>query len=376
MVAEHTSWRDSGDISQHQSDLSTVTGPVHGHSTVTCTLAMTIGMATVIRHDTERYPSDDSTWQLNRKAAAGEILRLRPGSYLVTQDERLDQVSASRIHLAKIIATVSELNSSAIARESAALLHGLPIPNSLIPERVIVHRNGGGHCSPWIKSYKIRHANNEVVEKYGVRVTSVERTVHDLVRILDPRDGLAILDSALRLGLDLTMLNTSRPSAAKLRQMLPLASDRSDSPLESRSRFLTHELGFPMPQEQVSVFDQTGNFVARLDFWWPELGLIGEADGAVKYSTLLRPGETVEDVIRNERQREKNLQNLGNHVIRWNWSDTMRSGKFGRILEAGMRTAANMPPPHGDYRQLPMAPLMPVDHSKQFEAVRFRPAVI
>ncbi|KAB1640817.1 hypothetical protein [Gulosibacter chungangensis] len=332
-------------------------------------------MAAVIRHGNERYETTNSKWQLNRKADRGEILRLRPGAFLAGQGEPLDAVSATRIHLAKIVATVSELRGSVIARQSAAILHGLPLSFSLIPDRVIVHRSSGGHRSPWVHSYRTHHEPDEIVEMYGVKVTSLARTVRDLARVLDPRDAIAIVDAALRLGLDKSQLDTRSPSAAKLRTLLPIASNRSESPLESRSRFLIHDLNLPIPREQVTVHDEAGNHVARLDFWWPDLGLAGEADGAIKYTTLLRPGETAREVIEDERKREKRLQQLGIHVIRWGWGDTMRSASFGRLLENGMRTAAKMPAPRGHYVEVPVPPLPPVDYSKQFESVRYRPSV-
>lgn len=329
-------------------------------------------MAAVIRHASERYGEADSAWQLRKKAQAGEILRLRPGSYLITKEEQPEDFLPTRIHLAKIVATVSGLRGSVVARHSAALLHGLPIPYSLVPDQVIVHRHSGGHQSDWVHSFRMRHPAREITEMYGFPVTSLERTVRDLVRVLDPRDGLSILDAALRMGLEKSMINASSPAAGKLRSLLPIASARSESPLESRSRFLMHELGLPMPLEQVTVRDESGYTVGRLDFWWPGLGLVGEADGAMKYSALLRPDKSASDVILDERHREKRIQQLGNHVVRWGWGDTNRSGHFGRMLENGMRVAAEMPTPRGDYLQLPVDPLPQVDHSLQFEAVRFK----
>ncbi|MGO1543375.1 MAG: hypothetical protein ACTHXA_03445 [Gulosibacter sp.] len=329
-------------------------------------------MAAVVRHTSEHYDASPSAWKLRREAEEGKVLRLRPGSYLMTQDEEHRNIPATRIHVAKIVSTVSELSTGVIARHSAALLHGLPIPYAMIPDRVIVHHPSGGHRSKWVHSYKMRHPPSEVVDLYGCRVTSLERTVRDLVRVLDLRDGLSVLDAAMRMGLGPDAIDTSAKSATRLRNLLPIASARSESPLESRSRFLIHDLGLPMPLEQVTVLDEFGNFVARVDFWWPELGLIGEADGAVKYTTLLRPGQKAEDVIKDERSREKSLQRLGTHVIRWGWSDTKNSAKFGRMLENGMHIASQMPKPRGEYLLAKVAPLEPVDHSVQFEAVRFR----
>ena len=42
------------------------------------------------------------------------------------------------------------------------------------------------------------------------------------------------------------------------------------------------ELGLPAPELQHDLCDR-GRFVARLDFWWPEHGVVGEFDGRSKY---------------------------------------------------------------------------------------------
>jgi hypothetical protein len=73
------------------------------------------------------------------------------------------------------------------------------------------------------------------------------------------------------------------------------------------------------------VFAPDGRFVGRSDFGWPDFGVLGEFDGQTKYGELLRkPGQTAEDVLIAEKQREDRMRELGWVVIRWMWQDLTR----------------------------------------------------
>ncbi len=73
------------------------------------------------------------------------------------------------------------------------------------------------------------------------------------------------------------------------------------------------------------MFTPNGRFVARSDFGWPDFGVLGEFDGKTKYGELLRkPGQTAEQVLIAEKQREDQMRELGWVVIRWMWQDLIR----------------------------------------------------
>ena len=64
------------------------------------------------------------------------------------------------------------------------------------------------------------------------------------------------------------------PSVAGIRRyarVTSLADGNSGSPQESRLRARLVLAGLPRPQTQVSVFDRSGRFVARVDLAWPAL---------------------------------------------------------------------------------------------------------
>jgi hypothetical protein len=158
-------------------------------------------------------------------------------------------------------------------------------------------------------------------------VTSLARTVADLGRLLPLDQAAAAGDRALREGLragDLAMvLDRCRrwPGIARALLMARLLDRRSESAGESVSRIRMHEAGLPTPEPQLSVYDDRGRLVGRADFGWKEQKVLGEFDGRVKYGRLLKPGQSVEDVVYREKLREDALRDLGWRVVRWTWPD-------------------------------------------------------
>jgi hypothetical protein len=66
------------------------------------------------------------------------------------------------------------------------------------------------------------------------------------------------------------------------RRVVAFADARAESPLESISRLRMREHGVPAPEPQVEIWID-GRFAGRVDFYWDEYGVIGEADGWGKY---------------------------------------------------------------------------------------------
>ena len=122
--------------------------------------------------------------------------------------------------------------------------------------------------------------------------------------------------------------SAARPVGAGIgsaRRAVALLDPRSESPGESFSRVIFHLARLPAPEPQFSVFAPDGRFVGRGDFGWPDFGVLGEFDGKAKYGELLRrPGQSAEEVLIAEKQREDRLRELGWMVIRWMWQDLTR----------------------------------------------------
>ena len=140
-------------------------------------------------------------------------------------------------------------------------------------------------------------------------------------------DAVAVGDGALRLGatpLELTRVLADvgpRRGIATARRALELLDGRSESYGESISRVLLLERGFLDLVPQQLVRDGRGVVVARVDFAWPALGVIGEFDGRVKYGRKLAPDQDPEKALWREKMREDLLRDLGWQVVRWMWTD-------------------------------------------------------
>lgn len=120
-------------------------------------------------------------------------------------------------------------------------------------------------------------------------------------------------------------------------QLIAFADGAAESVGESWSRAVMHTLGFPAPILQANFQLPRGD-TARTDFYWPDLGLVGEFDGRMKYSRSrvlsgLDPGE----VVFQEKLREEALSELGLRVVRWVWDDLKSPQQLAhRLLRAGL----------------------------------------
>ncbi|MFL6028253.1 MAG: type IV toxin-antitoxin system AbiEi family antitoxin domain-containing protein [Friedmanniella sp.] len=263
--------------------------------------------------------------ELHRLRRSGQLDRVRRGAYAPPAGDSTPEEAHRRLVAAVLTQRSTETVASHI---SAAVLHGLPVwRQSLGAVHLTRPRTGGGrvrggcvlHTSP------LRPA--DVVTLDGLRVTSLARTVADLARTLPLDQAVAAGDAALRRGLPvpevLAVLERCRgwPGVGQARRTAGLLDARSESVGESCSRVRMHEAGLPVPVPQYEVYDGRGQLVGRADFGWEEQRVLGEFDGRVKYGRLLRPGQTVEEVVYREKLREDALRDLGWRVVRWTWAD-------------------------------------------------------
>jgi hypothetical protein len=110
-----------------------------------------------------------------------------------------------------------------------------------------------------------------------------------------------------------------------------------DSPGESVSRVQFHLMGYPPPELQVPFFDEQG-FIGYADFYWPELDLIGEFDGDVKYlGSTYRRGRLPEEVVLAEKRREDRMRRVVRSFVRWDWAVANNQAKLAaRVAPHGL----------------------------------------
>lgn len=160
----------------------------------------------------------------------------------------------------------------------------------------------------------------DVRELSGLPVTTLPRTLADLLRHLPVEVALPAVDAALHTGtVELGQVvrvlerQLSWPGATGARAAIRLADGRRESVLESRSAVVFDRYDVPPPAPQVVLLDHDGRFVARTDFAWLEYGVVGEADGAGKYA------DDPMRAFRAEKDRQAAIEALGLVVVRWDW---------------------------------------------------------
>lgn len=138
-------------------------------------------------------------------------------------------------------------------------------------------------------------------------------TAIEVARTLRRPRALATLDAALRSGTcsraemwRAASQQGGRRGIVAVRELLPLADERSESPMESEARLVMIDGGLPIPQLQFEIVDGNGE-PRRLDFAWPEYRVAVEYDGIDWHSGP--------DAVRNDARRRAALLDIGWTVL-------------------------------------------------------------
>lgn len=257
------------------------------------------------------------------------------------------------VELARCAAALHTVRSAtALVRESAALLHGLWVPMEpdvhlavpFAPKRAtsrlpsfVYDSTGTARHGRGKPVHLRRHAQSippeRIVVAGGLPVTDLVRTAVDCARYMPAQTAVPVVDSALRKIAQpdrfhpATALDAWRSARAEMlgdliaagrgrgvrraRWVLEMTTLWSESPGESQVRWLTRALGLPpgSPQVQITV-DGYRYFV---DLCWPDLRIIIEFDGRLKYERM--------DVIWEEKRRQDRIESAGWRFLRVTWED-------------------------------------------------------
>lgn len=288
--------------------------------------------------------------RLRAAASRGELTRLHRGAYIPTAEwSALDQ--RERYRRKVVAAALASRSQPVLSHQSAAAVWRIPVVGadpSVI--HVLTTLSAGSRTENGFRRHAAQPADDDVVERDDVLVTSFERTLVDLARSLPFPAAVAALDWALR---PAKTGSTPRSRIESLQEYferqpepyhrrrvhraLEFASPHAESPGESLSRAVIHELGFPAPTLQYRVEDARG-LAGICDFAWPEHALLGEFDGLVKYTrNLAREGENVEDIVVREKVREDRLRATGRRVTRWLWAEVLEPSRLhDKLIAAGL----------------------------------------
>jgi hypothetical protein len=173
----------------------------------------------------------------------------------------------------------------------------------------------------------------------GRPATAPAWTAIEVARGLRRPRALATLDAALRSGtcsrddLDNAVRRQSgRRGIVNGRELLVLASQLAESPMESEARLVMIDGGLPPPVLQYEIVDAQGR-LWRLDFAWPEFRVAAEYDGVDWHSGP--------DALLRDRRRSAALQELAWVVVPIIAEDVRyRPGELIRRLETHLQRAA------------------------------------
>lgn len=288
------------------------------------------------------------------RARQGEFTRIFRGVHIATS--QWEMMDADERYRATVKASVAFAESDNVySHASAAALWRLPwIGPWPTKAHVTVATAAGGRS----KQMFARHTTgqpSDTAEIDGVTVTTLARTSVDIARTQSFGCAVAVVDAALRRAVyprpelpadvvvhaDLLRELHGIPrnkGVVKALRVISFADGRADRPGESISRVNIHLARLPAPELQVELAGASGK-VWTVDFFWRGCRLIGEFDGATKYTNeeFLRGRSSAEAVIA-EKAREDDLRAAGYGMSRWGWRVAMSPSLIReQLVRAGLR---------------------------------------
>jgi Protein of unknown function (DUF559)/AbiEi antitoxin C-terminal domain len=231
-----------------------------------------------------------SSHAIAHRVASGRLRPLWPGIYAVGPAD----VTQHGWWMGAVLACGP---MAALSHSSAAALHGIRASRGGSIEVVVPAAR-----RPRVEGIRIHrsmHLEGDVTRHIRIPVTTPARTLIDLCTQLSPpqiertvneADRLDLIDpEALRAELE---RRKGQRGVRALREVLDRATFAlTDSELERRFLPIAERAGLPLPltQQQVNGF--------RVDFFWPELGLVVETDGLRYHRT---PTQQKSDRVRDQ----------------------------------------------------------------------------
>ena len=190
---------------------------------------------------------------------------------------------------------------------------------------------------PRIRVHRARLSQADVIRCHGIPVTGAVRTLIDLAHRLSAREVEAAVNEADKLGLiDPERLRQALDSREGQRGVTALREllDRqtltlTDTELERRFLPIASRAGLPPPETQCRVNGY------RVDFFWPDLGLVVETDGLRYHRT---PAQQAKDRLRDQTHTAAGLTPLrfthGQVVYGTGFVETTLVAVVGRLTAA------------------------------------------
>jgi hypothetical protein len=312
----------------------------------------------------EQVPLDGVVWlrrdalaegYSDRKIAklvrAGEWYRVRRGAY-TSGDlwRRLSPEDRHRVLCRAVLLTAHP--TAALTHVSGAIEWGAETWGFDLDEVHLTRTDGkSGRREDGVAHHRGKLTEGEVVVRNGVRVAAAARTVAETCTIAGVEPALAVANSLLhrqevsRADLEVqTDLTRHWPRSLTTELVRRLADQRIESVAESRALHLFWREHLPRPEPQVAVHDESGRLVGRVDFLWATHGVFAEIDGKLKYLTMRRQGETLDEFLLREKRREEQICAVTGWVcIRITWEDLARPHILARRISRLLAARATRP---------------------------------
>lgn len=280
-----------------------------------------------LRRDALAQGYDDRA--LHRALRRGELVRIRQGAYTAAELWH-DADATEKFRLRGRAVVRSHGRTVALSHQSAAVEYGVAtwgVDYSRVHVTCVdckvsrTTRDVIYHAGSW---------QPEDIWQYDDHLlVAPSRAAVETALLLPVEAGVCVMDSFLDHGyLTLEELYSRArlfvrwPNGQRLWIAVPLVREGAQSVGESRFRLLCRGQHLPMPVLQFKVYDHRGRLIGIADFAWPEYGLLGEFDGRIKYHRLRLPGETIEQAVIREKDREDRMREAtGWRMLRSIWGD-------------------------------------------------------
>lgn len=276
--------------------------------------------------------------QVRGAVSSGALRVLRPG--IVVPSVHWWATDDHGRHRMAVDAALLSYPGSWVSHTSAGILHDL---DSAIDQGALrtvhISRPGTTRREPGLHVHGIDVPQSHLTRLDGRQLTSLERTCIDLAAHRRLSEALVVMDAGLRRMIALSAHDLRRAVrdpdlreraraafdasvapytrhrwVTTVRQAVQWADPAAESGLESRSRAATLESDLPLPECGVPLMGDNG-MQYWVDFWWKDRGLIGEADGLLKYDNPTR--------LRQEKFRQEALEGMGWRVVRWGFAEVV-----------------------------------------------------
>lgn len=280
-----------------------------------------------------------SRGRVRAAVAEGSLIVLRRGIVMPHDEWQLaDPVTRHRL---QADAALLAYPGAWISHESAAAVHGAAsaLAHRDWHETVHLSRPGVSHREKGLVIHGQAVPDHQIVVIEGRPVSNLPRACIEVAARRRASDALAIMDAGMRLAIaavhadvrhgvreralrervraefDLAVAPYTRHRwVTTVRRAVHWADPAAESRLESISRAAILCAGLPAPECGFPLRGDDGRLY-WVDMWWEHRRLIGEIDGAVKYTTP--------SVLLAEKRRGEALTGPGRLMVRWGFPEVV-----------------------------------------------------